>query len=98
MIEFHGSFLFPASLHVSPELAYGLCVFLTLMMVFRQFMRAVAITNFYGFKSMAVACLLPPLMPIRLIWGNIINLTATIKVWKPWAAKRPDPRTEEHNR
>jgi hypothetical protein len=63
-------------------LAYGLCVFLTLMMVFRQIMRAVAITNFYGFKSMAVACLLPPLMPVRLVWGNIINLTATLKAWK----------------
>ncbi len=63
-------------------LAYGLCVFLTLMMVFRQTMRAVAIANFYGFKSMAVACLLPPLMPVRLVWGNIINLTATLKAWK----------------
>ncbi len=63
-------------------LAYDLCVFLTIMMFFRQFMRAVAITNFYGFKSMAVACLLPPLMPIRLVWGNIINMTATFKAWK----------------
>jgi adsorption protein B len=63
-------------------LAYSLCVFLTLTMVFRQMMRAVAITNFYGFKSMAVACLLPPIMPIRLVWGNIINLVATLKAWK----------------
>ncbi|SHH73928.1 adsorption protein B [Sporobacter termitidis DSM 10068] len=64
------------------SLAWGLCVFLTFMMVFRQTMRAVAIANFYGFKSMAVACLLPPLMPVRLVWGNIINLTATLKAWK----------------
>ena len=63
-------------------LAYGLCVFLTFMMVFRQIMRAVAITNFYGFKSMAVACLLPPLMPVRLVWGNIINMAATLQAWK----------------
>jgi adsorption protein B len=62
--------------------SYDLCVFLTMMMLFRQLMRAVAITNFYGFKSMAVACLLPPLMPIRLVWGNIINMTATFKAWK----------------
>ncbi|MEA4971009.1 MAG: glycosyltransferase [Candidatus Pelethousia sp.] len=63
-------------------LAYALCLFLTFMMLFRQLMRAVAITNFYGLKSMAVSCLLPPLMPIRLVWGNIINMTATFKAWK----------------
>ncbi len=63
-------------------LAYALCVFLTFMMVLRQFMRAVSIVNFYGLKSMAVSCLFPPLMPIRLVWGNIINITATLKAWK----------------
>ncbi|MCE5235956.1 MAG: phage adsorption protein NrfB, partial [Eubacteriales bacterium] len=63
-------------------LAYALCVFLTCMMVLRQFMRAVSIANFYGFKSMAVSCLLPPLMPVRLVWGNIINMTATLKAWR----------------
>ncbi len=64
------------------SLAYGLCVALTFLMVFRQLMRAVAIANFYGFKSMAVACLLPPLLPIRLVWGNIINMAATFQAWK----------------
>lgn len=64
------------------SLAYGLCVFLTFMMVFRQVMRAVAIANFYGFKSMAIACLFPPLMPVRLVWGNIINMVATLQAWK----------------
>jgi adsorption protein B len=29
-----------------------------------------------------VACLFPPLMPVRLVWGNIINMTATLKAWK----------------
>lgn len=62
--------------------SYELCVFLTFMMIFRQLMRAVSIINFYGFKSMAVSCLLPPLMPVRLVWGNIINMTATFKAWK----------------
>jgi bacteriophage N4 adsorption protein B len=62
--------------------AWSLCMFLTLLMLFRQTMRAVAITNFYGFKSMVVSCLFPPLMPIRLVWGNIINMTATMKAWK----------------
>ena len=64
------------------SLAYGLCVFLTFMMVFRQMTRAVAIANFYGFKSVAVACLFPPLMPLRLVCGNIINMAATVQAWK----------------
>lgn len=62
--------------------AWGLCVFLTILMIFRQTMRAIAIANFYGAKSMVVSCLLPPLMPIRLVWGNIINMAATFKAWK----------------
>lgn len=69
-------------MYPSNSYAYALCVFLTFMMIFRQIMRAVAISNFYGFKSMAVACLMPPVMPIRLVWGNIINMTATFQAWK----------------
>ncbi len=62
--------------------AWGLCILLTIMMVFRQTMRAVAIANFYGLKSMIVSCLLPPLLPARLAWGNIINMTATFRAWR----------------
>ncbi|HOB31231.1 MAG TPA: glycosyltransferase [Bacillota bacterium] len=58
------------------------CVLLTFLMVWRQVTRAVAIANLYGLRSMAVACLLPPLMPIRLLWGNMINITATAKAWR----------------
>ena len=67
-----------------PEFSFSwwLCVLLTGMMVFRQVLRAVAIKNVYGFKSVFFSCLLPPLMPIRLIWGNIINLLATLRAWK----------------
>jgi len=84
------------------SLAYNLCVFLSFMMIFRQFMRAVAITNFYGFRSMAVACLLPPLMPIRLVWGNIINMVATFRAWKLFfvgtGAKQKRKNRVEQNR
>lgn len=62
--------------------AWVLCVFLTILMIFRQSMRAIAITNFYGLRSMVVSCLLPPLMPVRLVWGNIINMAATFRAWK----------------
>ena len=33
-------------------------------------------------RSAAVAVLFPPLMPIRMILGNIINLHATLRAWK----------------
>jgi bacteriophage N4 adsorption protein B len=62
--------------------SWWLCVFLTVLMIFRQIMRAVAIRNVYGWGSMVVACLLPPLMPVRLVWGNIINLCATLRAWR----------------
>jgi len=80
---------FIVSLFVSIPLMYPihtfswwLCVILTVMMVYRQTMRAIAIGNIYGFRSVVVSCLLPPLMPIRLVWGNIINLSATIGAWR----------------
>ncbi|MBP8988959.1 MAG: glycosyltransferase, partial [Clostridia bacterium] len=62
--------------------SWWLCVFLTTMMIAQQIKRGVAITNVYGFKSAAVACLLPPIMPIRMVWGNIINFCATCRAWK----------------
>jgi adsorption protein B len=62
--------------------SWWLCVLLTILMVFRQTMRAIAIKNIYGFKSVVFACLLPPLITIRLVWGNIINLSATLRAWK----------------
>jgi len=62
--------------------SWWLCVFLTFMMIYRQIMRAIAINNVYGFRSAAFACLIPPFMPIRLIWGNIINFSATVQAWK----------------
>jgi adsorption protein B len=62
--------------------SWWLCVFLTGMMVFRQILRAAAIRNVYGFRSVFFSCLLPPLMPIRLVWGNIINMSATLCAWR----------------
>jgi adsorption protein B len=61
---------------------WWLCVFLLIMMVERQFMRARAIANVYGRRMMFFACLFPPLFPIRLIWGNVINLCATFNAWR----------------
>lgn len=62
--------------------AWWLCVLLTIIMIVHQIMRAIAIQYIYGFRSVIFACLLPPLMPIRLVWGNVINLVATLRAWK----------------
>ena len=64
------------------SLSWWLCVVLTLIMLERQLLRAVAIKNVYGWHSITVACLTPPIMPIRLAWGNIINMVATLSAWK----------------
>jgi adsorption protein B len=62
--------------------SWYLCVALTVMMLERQLLRAAAIKNVYGWRSMFIASFLPPLLPIRLVWGNIINLVATLRAWK----------------
>ena len=64
------------------SVSWALSVLVTIMMIERQLFRGVAIYNVYGFRSMFFACFFPPLLPIRLIWGNIINMTATIRAYK----------------
>ena len=61
--------------------SWYLSLIITVMMIERQISRSIAIYNVYGFKSMFFACLLPPILPLRIVWGNIINLTATIKAY-----------------
>lgn len=63
-------------------LSWYLCLAVTVMMVERQLFRSVAIFNVYGMRSVFFACLLPPILPIRLIWGNIINMSATLKAYR----------------
>ncbi len=76
-------------------LSWWLCVLLTVMMIIRQIMRAVAIKNVYGLRSVMVACLLPPLMPVRLVWGNIINMCATLGAWRQLLFKPRRKRGEK---
>jgi adsorption protein B len=47
-----------------------------------QISKAIAICNVYGFRSMFFACLFPPIISVRTVWGNLINMTATIKAHK----------------
>lgn len=59
-----------------------MCVFLLFMMVERQVLRGRALANVYGWKTMAFSILLPPLFPLRLLWGNLINMCATFRAWR----------------
>lgn len=62
--------------------SWYLSIVVTCMMIERQIFRGVSIYKVYGFRSVFFACLFPPLMPIRLVWGNIVNLTATLRAFK----------------
>ena len=64
------------------SLGWWLCVVLAFMMIERQFLRGKAILKVYGARMLFFSCLLPPLFPIRLIWGNVINFWATVRAWR----------------
>jgi len=66
-----------------------LSVLLTVIMVYRQILRAIAINNIYGFRSVVASCLIPPVLPLRLAWGNIINFSATLAAWKKFIFGTP---------
>lgn len=80
-------FIFSLFMDIPPmypkgSLSWYLCVFVTIMMLARQFYRGIAIYNVYGMRSVFFACLVPPFLPIRLMWGNLINLSATLSAFK----------------
>ncbi|MBN1778522.1 MAG: phage adsorption protein NrfB [Clostridiales bacterium] len=78
------------------SISWWLCLAVTAMMLERQMFRGVSVYHVYGMRSVFFACLFPPIFPIRLIWGNIINMTATIKAFRQrhlsrrGKAKKPD--------
>ncbi|MGI5976145.1 MAG: glycosyltransferase [Candidatus Limivicinus sp.] len=51
------------------------------MMLERQLFRSVALYNIYGMRTVFFSVFFPPIFPIRLIWGNIINLEATVRAY-----------------
>lgn len=62
--------------------SWYLSLIITMMMLERQLLRAISIFNVYGLRSVFFSCLFPPLLPIRFVWGNIINFTATVRAYK----------------
>lgn len=63
-------------------LSWHFSLIVTVMMIERQISRAIAIYHVYGLRSVFFSCLFPPLMPLRIVWGNVINLTATIRAYR----------------
>jgi adsorption protein B len=83
LVYFILSLFFPLeTIYPMYSLSWYLSVMVTGMMIERQLFRGTAIYNVYGMRSVFFACLLPPLIPIRLVWGNIINLTSTLRAYK----------------
>ena len=63
-------------------LSWWLSLVVSAMMFERQIFRGVAMYKVYGARSVFFACLFPPVIPIRVVWGNIINTVATTKAYK----------------
>ena len=70
------------------SLSWVLSLIVTVMMLERQLFRSVSIFHVYGMRSVFFACLFPPILPIRLIWGNIINMVATLRAYRQNALNR----------
>ncbi len=61
--------------------SWYLSLVVTVMMIERQVFRGIALYNVYGMRSVFYGVLFPPFLPIRIIWGNIINLVSTYKAY-----------------
>lgn len=75
-------------------LSWYLVIFLTIIMIERQISRGIAIKNVYGFKSAFISVLFPPLLPIRMLIGNVINFHATARAWKIYFFKSKKKRVK----
>ena len=69
------------------SLSWYLSLVVTLLMLERQLLRAISLYNVYGFRSAFYGTLFPPLVPFRIVWGNIINFTATYKAYIQYLKK-----------
>lgn len=68
--------------YVKGTILYYMSLAVFVIMCLRQITRAYALYSVYGLRSMFFGCLLPPLFPIRLIYGNIINFFAVVGAMK----------------
>ncbi|WMJ22213.1 glycosyltransferase [Paludicola sp. MB14-C6] len=75
--------------------SWYMCLIVTAFMIERQIFRAIAIYNIYGKRSTFFACLFPPIIPFRIVWGNVINFTSTIKAYKRKYFGDPKPKNKQ---
>lgn len=61
--------------------SWYLGLLVTLMMLERQFFRGIALYNIYGKRSVFFGCLYPPIVPFRIVWGNLINFVSTVRAY-----------------
>lgn len=60
-------------------LSYYLSILVSIMMMERLVFRSVSIYHVYGLKSVFYSTFFPPFIPIRYVWGSVINFTATLQ-------------------
>ncbi len=75
------SLIFPLPFSISP-LAYILGLVVITLTFGRLLMRFFAVKAIYGWREGILASFAPPLLPVRWIIGNVINLMATIRAWR----------------
>ncbi len=61
---------------------YYMAMAVFVIMCLRQVTRGYALYSVYGMRSVFFGCLLPPLFPIRLLYGNVINFFAVVGAFK----------------
>ncbi len=74
--------------------SWYLSLIVTVMMIERQAFRAVSLNKIYGLRSVFFGCLFPPLVPLRIVYGNIINLVATVKAYFQFLGGRTRKKVE----
>lgn len=75
--------------------SWYLMFFLSVLMVERQLLRFIAVKNVYGYKSALISSALPPLLPFRMVVGNVINFHATINALLTDSNRRKDKKKDK---
>ncbi len=79
------------------SLSWYLSLVVTVMMVERQLFRGISLYQVYGLRSALFGVFFPPLLPFRLIWGNIINFVSTVRAYIQFTGrtKKNENRTNQ---